>query len=46
MNGMVNFHTLEWQKPQLIEICPNEKDALTYNRDIKLLSTIDRKVKV
>jgi len=46
MNGNVDLASLTWERPQLIEICPNEKDALSYNRDIKLLSALDRKVKV
>lgn len=46
MNGNVDLHTLTWEKPELIEICQNERDALSYNRDIKLLSALDRKVKV
>ena len=44
---MIDLSSLEWDFPQIIPINQNEKDALTYNRDIKLMQRKnDRKTKV
>ncbi len=47
MNGIINLNSFEWEPPQTLTINPNEKDPLTYNRDLKLLQkNNDRKTKV
>ena len=47
MNGIVNLESLAWEQAILIDINPNEKDPLTYNRDLKIIQMKgDRKVKV
>jgi hypothetical protein len=37
MNGIVDISSLTWEQIQFIDIYPNEKDALSYNRDLKIL---------
>ena len=37
MNGIVNLSTLSWRPPVLMDIEENESDALTYNREVKLM---------
>ena len=47
MNGIVDISSLIWEQIQFIDIYPNEKDALSYNRDLKILQMkSDRKNKV
>lgn len=37
MNGLIDLKSLEWEYPEIIPINQNERDALTYNRDVKLM---------
>lgn len=47
MNGIVNLSTLSWRPPVLMDIEENESDALTYNREVKLMQMKgDRRTKV
>lgn len=46
MNGIVDLSKLVWEQPLFFEINPNERDALSYNRDLKILQRGDRKVKI
>lgn len=47
MNGIVNLDTLIWESPNSFEINETEKDALSYNRELKMLQGKgDRKVKI
>jgi hypothetical protein len=47
MNGVIDLKTLVWELPELISISKNEKDPLSYNRDLKILQRKnDRKTKV
>ena len=46
MNGVVDLNSLAWEKPVLFEMCTNERDALSYNREVKILQKNDRRTKV
>jgi hypothetical protein len=47
LNGIVDLNSLEWEEEQTMKIEHNERDALTYNRDIKIMQRKnDRKTKV
>lgn len=47
LNGHIDLSSLEWELPEILPINSNEKDALTYNRDLKILQNKnDRKTKV
>ena len=47
MNGLVDVDCLTWNTPETLNIPSTERDPLSYNRDIKLLShKNDRKTKV
>jgi hypothetical protein len=38
MNGIVDIgSTLVWENPSFIDINPNERDPLSYNRELKIL---------
>ncbi len=47
MNGLVDLSSFEWEAPELLAIPATERNALIYDRDMKLLShKNDRKTKV
>jgi hypothetical protein len=47
MNGIVDINSLIWEPPVFLEINPNERDPLSYNRDLKIMQGKgDRKVKI
>mmetsp|Transcript_41946 Transcript_41946/g.40257 ORF Transcript_41946/g.40257 Transcript_41946/m.40257 type:complete len:107 (-) Transcript_41946:384-704(-) len=47
LNGIVNLNTFEWDPEEFLKIIANEKDVLTYNRDVKIMQRMgDRKTKV
>ena len=47
MHGLVDLSTLQWRRPEILEIPSYERDALTYNRDAKMqMNRNDRKLKV
>lgn len=47
LGGLVELEKMEWEEPKYLKIEPNERDALVYNRDIKILQKKnDRKTKV
>ena len=47
MAGIVDLSSLQWRWPSTLEIPLYEKDALNYNRDVKMqLNKNDRKLKV
>jgi len=37
MNGIVNLGTLIWEVPASLDINEIERDALSYNREMKML---------
>lgn len=47
MNGIVNLDTLVWENPLALDINETERDALSYNKELKLLQGKgDRKMKI
>ena len=47
MNGLVDIDSIEWDPIEIFNIPQIERNALTYNRDYKLLAhKNDRKTKV
>ena len=46
MNGIVDLDSFKWRPCELLRIQSNEKDSLSYNRDLKILERKDRKTKV
>lgn len=37
LEGIVNLQTFEWEPEETAKINNNEKDALSYNRDVKIM---------
>lgn len=47
MNGIVDLGSFQWDSHQILKINENEKNALLYNREVKILEKKgDRKTKV
>lgn len=46
LNGLVNLSTFQWDLCQQIKITQNEKDSISYDRNLKILERKDRKTKV
>ena len=47
LNGIINVDNFKWDKESIYDINKNERDALCYNRDIKIIQMKgDRRTKV
>ena len=47
LNGLVDLDSFEWEPIEKLEISKNDRDALNYDRDVKILfHKNDRKTKV